>query len=63
MSRGNELIYNLRSLEHMISTLVCFPKSPLSDTMLEAAGQHIPENIYINLSINNTTMKPNENKY
>jgi len=29
----------------MISTLVCFPKNPLSDTMLEAAGQHIPENI------------------
>jgi hypothetical protein len=29
----------------MISTLVCFPESPLSDTMLEAGGQHIPENI------------------
>jgi hypothetical protein len=29
----------------MISTLVYFPKSPLSDTMLEAAGQHIPKNI------------------
>jgi hypothetical protein len=29
----------------MISTLVCFPKSPLSDTMLEATGQHIPESI------------------
>jgi hypothetical protein len=45
MSKGNELIKNWRSLEHMISTLVYFPKSPLSDTMLEVAGQHIPENI------------------
>jgi hypothetical protein len=35
----------LRSLEHMISILVCFSKSPLSDTMLKATGQHIPENI------------------
>jgi hypothetical protein len=30
---------------NMISTLVCFSKSPMSDTMLEATGQHIPKNI------------------
>jgi hypothetical protein len=33
----------------MISTLVCFSKSPLSNTMLEAAGQHIPENIQLEI--------------
>jgi len=29
----------------MISTLVYFPKSSLSDTMLEVTRQQIPENI------------------
>jgi hypothetical protein len=32
--------------------------------MLEAAGQQVPEKyLNRNLSKNNTTMKPNENKY
>jgi hypothetical protein len=45
LSKGEKLILILRPLEfeHPTSTTVIFPKDPLSNIMLGAAGCHIPE--------------------
>jgi hypothetical protein len=38
-------IRDLWNFEHKTSTLVSFPKSPLSDAMLEVTERHIPDKI------------------